>query len=80
MEAMDDNGEIVALNAASLTGKLLQFANGAIYDVDGNVHHIHDVKLDALEELIEAANGEPVLVFYAFKHDRDRIKARIPCQ
>lgn len=80
MEAMDDNGEIVALNAASLTGKLLQFANGAVYDVNGNVHHIHDVKLDALEELIEAANGEPVLVFYAFKHDRDRIKARISCQ
>lgn len=80
MEAMDTNGEIVAMNAASLTGKLLQFANGAVYDVDGNVHHIHDVKLDALEELIEAANGEPVLVFYAFKHDRDRIKARIPCQ
>lgn len=80
MEAMDDDGEIVALNAASLTGKLLQFANGAIYDTEKGVHALHDVKLDALEELIEAANGEPVLVFYAFQHDRDRIKARIGCR
>lgn len=79
-EAMDDDGEIVALNAASLTGKLLQFANGAIYDAEKGVHAIHDVKLDALEELIEAANGEPVLVFYAFQHDRDRIKTRIDCR
>lgn len=80
MEAMDGQGEIVALNAASLTGKLLQFANGAIYDTDRGVHELHDIKLDALEELIEAANGEPVLVFYAFKHDRDRIMARIDCR
>lgn len=80
MEALDDNGEIVALNAASLTGKLLQFANGAIYDTEHGVHELHDVKLEALEELIEAANGEPVLVFYAFKHDRDRIKARMACR
>lgn len=80
MEAMDGTGEIVALNAASLTGKLLQFANGAIYDENGDPRRVHDVKLDALEELIEAANGEPVLVFYAFKHDRDRIKARMACQ
>lgn len=77
MEALDSDGEIVALNAASLTGKLLQFANGAIYDTEGGVHTLHDVKLDALEELIEAANGEPILVFYAFKHDRDRILARL---
>ena len=80
MEAMDSEGEIVALNAASLTGKLLQFANGAVYDTDGGVHELHDIKLDALEELIEAANGEPVLVFYAFKHDRDRILRRIECR
>ena len=77
MEALDSDGEIVALNAASLTGKLLQFANGAIYDTEHGVHELHDVKLDALEELVEAANGEPVLVFYAFRHDRDRIMARL---
>lgn len=80
MEAMDGDGEIVALNAAALTGKLLQFANGAIYDDNGNPHLIHNLKLDALEDLIEAANGEPVLVFYAFKHDRDRIMRCIPCR
>ena len=80
MEAMDGDGEIVALNAAALTGKLLQFANGAIYDDNGGPHLIHNLKLDALEDLIEAANGEPVLVFYAFKHDRDRIMRRIPCR
>lgn len=80
MEAMDGDGEIVALNAAALTGKLLQFANGAIYDDNSNPHLIHNLKLDALEDLIEAANGEPVLVFYAFKHDRDRIMRRVPCR
>ena len=80
MEAMDGDGEIVALNAAALTGKLLQFANGAIYDDNGNPHLIHNLKLDALEDLIEAANGEPVLVFYAFKHDRDRIMRRVSCR
>ena len=80
MEAMDGDGEIVALNAAALTGKLLQFANGAIYYDNGNPHLIHNLKLDALEDLIEAANGEPVLVFYAFKHDRDRIMRCIPCR
>ena len=80
MEAMDGDGEIVALNAAALTGKLLQFANGAIYDDNGNSHRIHNLKLDALEDLIEAANGEPVLVFYAFKHDRDRIMRRVSCR
>lgn len=80
MEAMDGDGEIVALNAAALTGKLLQFANGAIYDDNGNSHRIHNLKLDALEDLIEAANGEPVLVFYAFKHDRDRIMRRVLCR
>ena len=80
MENLDESGDIVALNAASLTGKLLQFANGAIYDTDGGVHELHGIKLDALEELIEAANGEPVLVFYAYKHDRDRIRQRIDCR
>ena len=77
MECLDADGEIVAGTAAALTNKLLQFANGAIYDMDGEVHHIHDIKLDALEEMIEAAGGDPVLVLYAYKHDLARIGQRI---
>lgn len=69
-------GEITAANAASLTGKLSQLANGAIYDDDGNIIEFHDRKLDALEDLIEAANGKPLLVAYWFKHDLQRIKNR----
>ncbi len=69
-------GEITAANAASLTGKLSQLANGAIYDDDGNILEFHDRKLDALEDLIEAANGKPLLVAYWFKHDLQRIKKR----
>jgi len=79
LENTDSSGMIMAGNAAALTNKLLQFANGAIYDGDGGVHPIHDVKLEALEELIEAANGEPVLVLYSYKHDADRIRKRIDC-
>jgi SNF2 family DNA or RNA helicase len=66
-------GEITALNAAALSTKLLQFANGAVYDVDRNVHEIHKVKLEALEDLVESANGKPVLVAWTYQHDRDRI-------
>jgi SNF2 family DNA or RNA helicase len=65
-----------AVNAASLSGKLLQMANGAVYAEDGQVLHIHDRKLDALEDLVEAANGKPLLVAYWYKHDLQRIKAR----
>lgn len=68
--------EITVANAAALTGKLLQMADGAIYDDDGDHIHIHDRKLDALEDLIEGANGKPVLVAYWFKHDLERIKSR----
>ena len=75
-----DGDEIMAGTAAALTNKLLQFANGAIYDMDGGVHHLHDVKLDALEELVEEAGGDPVLVLYAYKHDADRIRERIKCR
>ena len=71
--------EIMAGTAAALTNKLLQFSNGAIYDMDGQAHEIHSVKLDALEELIEEAGGDPVLVLYAYKHDADRIRQRITC-
>ena len=70
--------EIDASNAATLSGKLLQMANGAIYNEEKSVLHIHDRKLDALEDLIEGANGKPVLVAYWYKHDLDRIKKRFP--
>ena len=80
MECLDSKGEIVAGTEAALTNKLLQFANGAIYDMEGAVHRIHDVKLDALEEMIEEAGGDPVLVLYAYKHDAERIRERIPCR
>ena len=80
LECLDGDGEIVAGTAAALTNKLLQFANGAIYDTDGRAHHLHDVKLDALEEMLEEAGGDPVLVLYAYKHDRDRIRERIACR
>lgn len=69
-------GEVTAANAASLTGKLVQLANGAIYNDDGDTVEFHSAKLDALEDLIEAANGKPLLVAYWFKHDLQRIKQR----
>lgn len=68
--------EVDASNAAVLSNKLSQLANGAIYSDDKKVISIHDRKLDALEDLIEAANGKPVLVAYWFKHDFERIKKR----
>lgn len=70
--------EIDASNAATLSGKLLQMANGAIYNEEKSVLHIHDRKLDALEDLIEGANGKPVLIAYWYKHDLNRIKQRFP--
>lgn len=70
------NEEIDAMNAAVLSGKLLQMANGAVYDDDKNTHIIHDRKLDTLEDLIEGANGKPVLIAYWYNHDLERIKAR----
>jgi len=69
--------EIDAANAAVLSGKLLQMANGAVYDENNTPHLIHDRKLDALEDLIEGANGKPVLVAYWYQHDLDRIKKRL---
>ena len=70
-------GDVTAANSAALSGKLCQMANGAVYGDDGTVHYIHNRKLDALEDLIEAANGKPVLVAYWFKHDLERISARL---
>lgn len=68
--------EIDAVNAAALSGKLLQMANGAVYNEEKEVIHIHERKLDALEDLIEGANGKPVLVAYWYNHDLQRIKQR----
>ncbi len=70
-------GEVTAANATSLTLKLSQMANGAIYTDGKDVAAIHDRKLDALEDLVESANGKPVLVAYWFKHDKDRIRERM---
>lgn len=72
--------EIDAVNAAVLSGKLLQMANGAVYDDKNKAHLIHDRKLDALEDLIEGANGKPVLVAYWYKHDLERIQKRFPAR
>lgn len=69
--------EIDAANAAALSGKLLQMANGAVYDDDHKPIRIHDRKLDALEDLVEAANGKPILIAYWFKHDLARMKERL---
>ena len=69
-------GEITVSNAASLTNKLSQLSNGAIYDDDRNIVEFHQRKLDALEDIIESANGNPILVAYWFKHDLERIRKR----
>lgn len=68
-----DSVEISVANAAALSNKLLQFANGALYDSERNVHEIHQLKIDALKEIIEDANGKSVLVAWTYQHDRDRI-------
>ncbi len=73
---IDSDADVSAVNAAALSTKLRQFANGAIYDAEKNYHVVHDEKLEALEEIVEAANGQPVLVFYSFKHDLARIQKR----
>lgn len=70
------DADIDAANAAVLSNKLLQMANGAIYDEFNVSHHIHDQKLDTLEDLIEGANGKPILIAYWFQHDLERIKER----
>lgn len=71
-----DGQEIEASNSAVLAGKLLQLANGAIYDSESSVVEVHKQKLDALERIVEEAQGEPILVFYQYKHDLDRLKKR----
>lgn len=76
-EHAGESANILANSAAGLMNKLSQFANGAIYDDDRNAHHIHDEKLDRLAEIIEAANGNSVLVFYQFKHDITNIVKKL---
>ena len=78
LELLDntEDGVITAANAAALSNKLLQFSNGAVYDEDRNVKDVHSAKLEALEEIIESANGKPVLLAYSFKHDLSRILAK----
>ena len=77
MNTSSQNTEITAANAATLSNKLCQMSNGAVYDDDNNIIPIHSRKLDALEDIIESANGKPVLVAYWFKHDRTRIAERL---
>lgn len=71
-------GEVTAASAAALTGKLLQYSNGAMYLPDGDYVKTSEKKMDMLEELVEAANGKPVLVFYSFRHDLERIQDKFP--
>lgn len=76
---VDLDGQVVdAANAAALSGKLLQLASGAIYDEHGETVEVHGAKLDALEDILEAANGQTVLVAYWYRHDRERIQRRFP--
>ena len=77
LELINSGEPISAASAAALSNKLQQFANGAIYDAERNVKDIHDDKLDKLEELVEAANGEPVLIAYSYKHDLERIMQKL---
>ena len=74
---LTDGGEVTAANAAALSNKLVQMANGAVYSDDETVSVIHDKKLDALEDIIESANGSPVLIAYWYKHDLERIEERL---
>lgn len=69
------DGEITASNAASLSNKLCQLSNGAIYDDEQNIVEIHDRKLEALEDIIESMNGKPLLIAYWYRHDLERIKS-----
>ena len=77
LAAQLDKGEVTAANAGVLSGKLSQMANGAVYTDDGDVEHVHDQKLDALEDIIESMNGKPLLVAYWYQHDLNRIEERL---
>jgi len=77
LEMFEDVEEITAMNAAGLSNKLLQFAGGAVYDAEKNWHEVHDLKLDAAEDIIESANGQPVLIAYTYKHELERLLVRL---
>lgn len=70
--------DIKAVNSGVLTGKLLQLANGSVYDEEGNAIEIHSMKLDALERIIEDAQGQPVLVAYSYQFDLEKLRKRFP--
>lgn len=74
---LGEDSAVTAITAAVLANKLLQMANGAVYDLDGAAQELHTAKLEALDELVEAANGKPVLVYYAYRHDVDRLMRRL---
>jgi len=76
LEFIGSDVPVTAKSAVSLSGKLLQMANGAVYDEDRGVRHVHDEKLNALGDIVEAANGNPVIVLYNYRHDLHRIKER----
>lgn len=75
---LEDGDKIKAVTAAALTNKLLQLSNGVVYDKERNEKFLHKLKVDALEEIIEEANGQPVFVAYNFRTDIKAIKARFP--
>lgn len=77
LESQNEGEEISALNAAALSNKLLQFANGALYDENKKAHPIHNLKLDAVEEIIESAGGNPVLIAWTYRSDMLRLKERL---
>lgn len=77
-QGMDYDTAVVGDMAAQVSGKLLQMANGAVYDDDGEVFHIHDAKLDMLAEIADTSAGQPILVFYNYRHDLKRLQERFP--
>jgi SNF2 family DNA or RNA helicase len=76
LELRDTNEQLFVPTAVALVNKLLQYANGVIYDENKNCHYLHDLKLDALEEILEASNGKPLLVAWTYRSDRERIMKR----
>lgn len=77
-QGMDYDTAVVGDMAAQVSGKLLQMANGAVYNDDGEIFHIHDAKLDMLAEIADTSAGQPILVFYNYKHDLKRLQERFP--
>ncbi len=76
--SLPEGEEITAMNGAALSNKLLQLCNGAVYDENGEYHEVHNCKIEAMLETIEQLHGQRVLVFYSFKHDKDRILKALP--